>query len=39
MLLSTVVTIGLTLLGAGICVLWFFAVIRRHGLRLRFTAA
>ena len=39
MLLSTVVTLGLTALGAGICVLWFLAVIRRLGLRLRFTAA
>jgi hypothetical protein len=39
MLLSTVVTIGLTLLGTGICALWFFAVIRRHGLHLRFSAA
>ena len=38
MLLSTVVTLGLTVVGAGICVLWFFAVIRRLGLRLRFTA-
>ncbi len=39
MLLSSVVTVGLTVLGAGICVLWFLAVIRRLGLRLRFTAA
>jgi hypothetical protein len=39
MLLSSVVTLGLTVLGAGICVLWFFAVVRRLGLRLRFTAA
>jgi len=39
MLLSTVVTIGLTVLGAGVCALWFFAVIRRLGLSLRFTAA
>ena len=39
MLLSSVVTLGLTALGAGICVLWFFAVVRRLGLRLRFTAA
>jgi len=38
MLLSSVVTIGLTALGAGICVLWFLAVIRRLGLRLHFTA-
>ena len=39
MLLSTVVTIGLTVLGAGVCALWFFAVIRRLGLRLRGAAA
>jgi hypothetical protein len=39
MLLSTLVTIGLTVVGAGICALWFFAVIRRLGLRLRFAAA
>jgi hypothetical protein len=39
MLLSSVVTVGLTVLGAGICVLWFLADIRRLGLRLRFTAA
>jgi hypothetical protein len=38
MLLSTLVTIGLTLFGAGVCVLWFLAVIRRLGLRLAFTA-
>jgi hypothetical protein len=39
LMLSSVVTIGLTAVGAGICALWFFAVIRRHGLRLRFGAA
>jgi hypothetical protein len=38
MLLSSVVTIGLTVVGAAICVLWFLAVIRRLGLRLHFTA-
>ena len=38
MLLSTLVTIALTVVGAAICVLWFFAVIRRLGLRLQFTA-
>jgi len=38
MLLSSVVTVCLTLFGAGVCVLWFFAVIRRSGLGLRFTA-
>ena len=39
MLLSSVVTIGLTAVGAAICVLWFLAVIHRLGLRLHFTAA
>ena len=39
MLLSSVVTLGLTVVGVGICVLWFFAVVRRLGLRLRFTGA
>jgi hypothetical protein len=39
LMLSTVVTVGLTAVGAGICALWFFAVIRRLGLRLHFTAA
>jgi hypothetical protein len=38
MLLSSVVTLGLTAVGVGICVLWFFAVVRRLGLRLRFSA-
>jgi hypothetical protein len=39
MLLSSLVTLGLTAVGAGICALWFFAVIRRLGLRLRFSPA
>ena len=39
MLLSSLVTVALTVVGAGICALWFFAVIRRLGLRLRFSAA
>jgi hypothetical protein len=39
LLLSTLVTVGLTVVGAGICALWFFAVIRRLGLRLQFTGA
>jgi hypothetical protein len=39
MLVSTTVTIGLTVLGAGVCAIWFFAVVRRLGLRLRFSAA
>jgi hypothetical protein len=36
MLLSSAVTIGLTLVGAAVCVIWFLAVVRRLGLRLRF---
>jgi hypothetical protein len=39
MLLSSVVTLGLTAVGVGVCALWFFAVVRRQGLRLRFSAA
>jgi hypothetical protein len=39
MLVSTAVTIGLTFFGAAVCAVWFFAVIRRLGLRLHFTAA
>ncbi len=35
-LLSSAVTIGLTLVGAAVCVVWFLAVLRRLGLRLRF---
>jgi hypothetical protein len=38
MVLSSAVTIGLTLVGAAICVVWFLAVVRRLGLRLRFSA-
>jgi hypothetical protein len=38
MVLSSAVTIGLTLVGVGICVVWFLAVVRRLGLRLRFSA-
>ena len=38
MLLSTLVTLALTVVGAAVCVLWFFAVVRRQGLRLRFSA-
>jgi hypothetical protein len=38
MLLSSAVTIGLTLLGAAVCVIWFRLVVRRLGLRLRFSA-
>ena len=38
MLLSSAVTLGLTLVGAAVCVIWFLAVVRRLGLRLRFSA-
>ena len=38
MMLSSAVTIGLTLVGAAVCVIWFLAVVRRLGLRLRFAA-
>jgi hypothetical protein len=36
LMLSTVVTVGLMAVGAAVCALWFFAVIRRLGLRLHF---
>ena len=36
--LSYVATIAFTLVGAGICVVWFMAVSRRLGLSLRFAA-
>lgn len=39
MIVSTVVTIALMLVGAAICVIWFLAVIRRLGLRLHFATA
>jgi hypothetical protein len=39
LLLSSAVTIGLTLVGAAICIVWFLAVVRRLGLRLRFSGA
>jgi hypothetical protein len=38
MLVSTTVTLGLTIVGAGVCAIWFFAVVRRLGLRFRFSA-
>jgi hypothetical protein len=37
MLLSSTVTIGLTVLGAAVCIVWFRLVVRRLGLRLRFS--
>jgi hypothetical protein len=36
MLLVTVVTVGGLIAGTGASVLWFFRVLRRHGLRVRF---
>ncbi len=39
MLVSTAATIALMLVGAAVCVIWFLAVVRRLGIRLRFTAA
>jgi hypothetical protein len=39
MLLSTAVTAGLIAVGAALSALWFFAVLRRLGLRLRFAPA
>ncbi len=39
MLLSTVVTAGLIAVGTGVSALWFFAVLRGLGLRLRFAPA
>jgi hypothetical protein len=39
MLLSSAVTVGLTVVGAAVCVVWFLAVVRRLGLRLRFSGA
>lgn len=39
MMLSTMVTVGLTVAGAAVCAVWFFAALRRLGLRLHFTTA
>ncbi|MBO0821975.1 MAG: hypothetical protein J2P26_14145, partial [Nocardiopsaceae bacterium] len=39
LMLSTAVTVGLTGLAAAVCAVWFFAVLRRLGLRLHFTSA
>jgi hypothetical protein len=36
MLLTTVVTLGGIIAGTGASALWFFRVLRRHGLRVRF---
>jgi len=39
MALSTVVTIGLTAAGIGVSTLWFWSVVRRSGLRLKFASS
>jgi hypothetical protein len=39
MALSTVVTVGLTGAGIGISALWFWSVLRRFGLRVRFASS
>jgi hypothetical protein len=39
LVLYTAVTVGGVVVGAGLCVLWFYRVIRKTGLRIRFTAA
>ena len=38
LMLSTVATIVLTVAGIGASVLWFWSVLRKHGLQLRFAA-
>jgi hypothetical protein len=37
--LSTVATIAGTVAGIGASVLWFWSVLRKHGLRVQFTPA
>ena len=39
LMLSTVATVGLTVAGIGASVLWFVSIMRKHGLRVRFTPA
>jgi hypothetical protein len=39
LLLSTAATIGMVVVGAGVSTLWFLAVLRKSGLRIRFAAA
>ena len=39
LMLSTAATVVLVVAGAGASALWFFAVLRRLGLRLRFAPA
>jgi hypothetical protein len=38
-LLTTAVTVGTVVVGSGLSALWFVAVIRKSGLRVRFAAA
>lgn len=39
LLLTTAVTVGVVVVGVGLSVLWFAAVVRKSGLRVRFAAA
>jgi hypothetical protein len=39
LLLTTAVTTGIVVVGVGLSVLWFIAVVRRSGLRVRFASA
>jgi hypothetical protein len=39
LVLYTAVTVGGVVVGAGLCALWFYRVIRKTGLRIRFAAA
>jgi hypothetical protein len=39
LLLTTAVTTGIVVVGAGLSVLWFVAVVRKSGLRVRFASA
>jgi hypothetical protein len=39
LLLTTAVTTGIVVVGAGLSVLWFIAVVRKSGLRVRFASA
>ena len=38
LILYTAVTVGGVVVGAGLCALWFYRVIRKTGLRIRFAA-
>jgi hypothetical protein len=39
LLLTTAVTTGAVVVGAALSALWFFSVVRKSGLRVRFAAA